>query len=395
MKQRPGQPEAEVLRLRDALQHPGLRSGESADLRLQLARLYIQQEQPRAAIAALVEVLKIDAHRPDALLLLVEALIACEELDRARSILARARQSGADSARVRAFEDQLLQIELLESQSTIPLPERPLLPQPASFTRELEDLRLLQPHAVTPPPPPSRPLFARDAPRRQTPRGWSIGDAGHGRIITSAPAPHMEEEDTLTGSFPEVPEEFLERASAHLKAYAAPPPLPRPVAPPKPRPAPFVELPPTVEDDLPTLRGQDNPVLEDDPPTLRNPPPPPALPRRPSPSFPGVAPPSPPAAPLALPDPDLIAGWEEHLATEISQVGPPPAPPAPLPPPAPPEPLEPPRELTALRHARHAARRNPTPDPAPPPQPPPPQPPPQPLRATPPQDAAPPRVATA
>ncbi len=97
---RAGEPNQAVRVLRQRLERGALSAGEVAELRLVLARVLLDADRAKAAVAELVEVLKIDAHRPDALLLLAESLIVCDEGDKARDILDKARSSGADSGRV-------------------------------------------------------------------------------------------------------------------------------------------------------------------------------------------------------------------------------------------------------------------------------------------------------
>ncbi len=86
--------------LRQRLGQSPLAAGEAAELRLVLARVMLDSGHAKAAVAELVQVLQIDAHRPDALLLLTEALIECREGHRAIDILERAARSGGDPNRI-------------------------------------------------------------------------------------------------------------------------------------------------------------------------------------------------------------------------------------------------------------------------------------------------------
>ncbi len=104
---RRGELEQATRVLQARLGQGSLAPGEVAELRLVLARVLLDEGRSKASVAELVEVLRVDAHRPDALLLLAEALIACEETERARDILGRARRSGADPQRLSTLEERL------------------------------------------------------------------------------------------------------------------------------------------------------------------------------------------------------------------------------------------------------------------------------------------------
>src|SRR5690606_17517207 len=86
-------------------------------------------------VAELVDVLRVDAHRPDALILLVEGLLGCGEMARARTILARARQSGADRERLDELEVRMMSPDTLD-QTTVPIPPS-IVPQAMKAQAEL------------------------------------------------------------------------------------------------------------------------------------------------------------------------------------------------------------------------------------------------------------------
>jgi len=269
--------------LREGLSRGDLRAGQAADARLMLSRILLNAHRPKAAVAELVEVLRVDAHRPDALILLVEGLLACGELARAETILARARQSGADRQRLDELEARMRFPDTLD-QSTVPIP--PSLMAAASggpsFRDEDEETQfddlwapvergpaglMFHDDEQTVPwereakPPVSRAIVEEDAvwadfdmmeeaitenskaipalePRsalglrigqtgtgkRPAPlhKGWSVGDPSRGRIITS-PRTQVPPPDDLstTGSFREVSRNVLEKVDQQLDQFKA------------------------------------------------------------------------------------------------------------------------------------------------------------------------------
>ncbi|MBH24150.1 MAG: hypothetical protein CMH57_06800, partial [Myxococcales bacterium] len=227
---RPGQA---IALLRKQLERPRLPAGPAADLRLTLARVLIDSERPKAAVAEMVEVLRVDAHRPEALLLLAEALIACDELDRARDILDRARRSGADPTRLDAICELLGEppITHMTAPKPPPVPGRPLAFESREDTIIVaadDELIFMDEEDQTSPllyfgedeetlPWAGDP---RDQPRivRPEPPSWSVGDPGRGANMRGPASGALfdDDEDTVTGSFNGISSHVLDQVDQQL-----------------------------------------------------------------------------------------------------------------------------------------------------------------------------------
>ncbi len=74
----------------------------SFGLRLELATIYMHMQKFKEAMAEAVALLKENPADPDSLLLMAEALLACDEEERASKILDKATMAGVDAARIEA-----------------------------------------------------------------------------------------------------------------------------------------------------------------------------------------------------------------------------------------------------------------------------------------------------
>jgi predicted Zn-dependent protease len=221
---RAGRFEQAMSMLRAQLRVPNMTAGQSAELRLTLARVLLDAGRPKAAVAELVQVLRVDAHRPDALLLLTEALLGCGERDRAQEMLLRAQQSGGDPQRVAYLKMRLAGQSPPPSTDTIPVLVSDDLPTP----RVAMDLPVLFDDDPTVPwvetrdddPRPRIPLD--NAPTE--PLGWSIGDPGRAGVAHARAAGLSwggPEEDTATGAFQNISGQSIRAADAKVQRWRA------------------------------------------------------------------------------------------------------------------------------------------------------------------------------
>jgi tetratricopeptide (TPR) repeat protein len=202
---RNGRPTEAMRGLRDRLAASPLAAGEAAELRLVLARIELDAGQAKTSVAELVQVLEVDAHRPDALLLLTEALIACRQWHPARESLERAARAGGDPHRIRA-----LQASLNAGNTDDAEPGATVTPKSSDdgvvligdpFGDELDTVRSES--------PPTLPMT--------DPVGWSFGEPG--AASTSTVDPMLFDDPSTTGSFGDLGQSLLHDAHREVEAF--------------------------------------------------------------------------------------------------------------------------------------------------------------------------------
>ena len=89
-------------------------------LRVCLANILIRQNRHKEAMSEMVTVLRVNSQNGEALLVLATCLMECDELERGRKMLEKARAAGADPDRIREHERRWR--ELLASSGAMPAP---------------------------------------------------------------------------------------------------------------------------------------------------------------------------------------------------------------------------------------------------------------------------------